>query len=85
MPMKSDPKYWFPAKRYGWGWGLPITWQGWLVLAAYVALIWAGAILFPPRQELAAFLLYMSVLLICFIGVCWAKGEPPRWRWGDHR
>jgi hypothetical protein len=27
-------RYWFPAKRYGWGWGLPVTWQGWAVLAA---------------------------------------------------
>src|SRR6266702_3273794 len=31
--MQSDGKYWFPAKRYGYGWGIPTTWQGWLVLA----------------------------------------------------
>ena len=29
-------RYWFPAKRYGWGWGPPATWQGWAVLAAFV-------------------------------------------------
>src|SRR6516165_10805346 len=22
-PVVPDPKYWFPANRYGWGWGLP--------------------------------------------------------------
>ena len=27
----KSPPYWFPAKSYGFGWGLPITWQGWLV------------------------------------------------------
>ena len=28
-PAKPDPpRYWFPAKRYGWGWGPPSTWQG---------------------------------------------------------
>ena len=31
--MNEPEKYWFPAKRYGWGWGLPSTWQGWIVLA----------------------------------------------------
>ena len=78
--MESDAKYWFPAKRYGWGWGLPITWQGWLVLAAFVVLIAAGAILFPPR--LAAYLIYDAALSIGLVMVCWLKGEPPRWRWG---
>jgi hypothetical protein len=33
-----DPKYWFPAKRYGWGWGFPVTWQGWLALAVFLGL-----------------------------------------------
>ncbi len=36
--MQTEPKYWFPAKRYGWGWGIPNTWQGWLVLAVFAAL-----------------------------------------------
>ena len=30
--MTQDPKYCFPVKRYGWGWGLPRTWQGWGVV-----------------------------------------------------
>jgi hypothetical protein len=30
--MPDPPRYWFPAKTYGWGWGLPSTWEGWLVL-----------------------------------------------------
>ncbi len=34
----NDPgnDYWFTAKLYGWGWGLPTCWQGWVVLHAYV-------------------------------------------------
>ena len=31
--MQRNDKYWFPAKRYGWGWGPPNNWQGWVVLA----------------------------------------------------
>jgi hypothetical protein len=32
----SKSKYWLPAKRYGWGWGVPCAWQGWCVLIAHV-------------------------------------------------
>jgi uncharacterized membrane protein YhaH (DUF805 family) len=81
--MPTDSDYWFAAKRYGWGWGFPITWQGWLVFAAFFALVAVGIALFPPRQAIAAFLLYIVVLSAVLIGICWLKGEPPRWRWGD--
>jgi len=80
---RREAKYWFRAKRYGWGWGLPATWQGWLVIAAFVALLAAGAFLFPPRLMMAGYLAYIVVLCAVLTGVCWLKGEPPRWRWGE--
>ena len=80
--MRTEPEYWFPAKRYGWGWGLPIAWQGWVVFAGFVVLLLVGAFLFPPRKALAAYLIYVTILSVALIGVCWLKGEPPRWRWG---
>jgi len=54
--MRSDPEYWFAAKRYGWGWGLPTAWQGWVVLTAFIGLVAAGAFIFPPNQSIAAFI-----------------------------
>lgn len=39
---ENDDDIWFPAKRYGWGWGFPITWQGWIVMAAFLALVTSG-------------------------------------------
>jgi hypothetical protein len=81
--LDAQPKYWFRAKQYGWGWGLPLSWQGWLVLAAFVALMVLGALIFPPRTELAWYLIYVVLLTGLLTGVCWLKGEPPRWRWGD--
>ena len=36
---KKKKKIWFPAKRYGWGWGLPCAWQGWVVLAVWILLM----------------------------------------------
>jgi uncharacterized membrane protein YhaH (DUF805 family) len=81
--MPNDRKYWFPAKRYGWGWGIPRRWQGWLVLVIFFALLVTGPVLFPPATDLVPFLIYMAVLSVLLIGVCWLTGEPPRWRWGN--
>jgi hypothetical protein len=76
-----EPPYWFPAKRYGWGWGPPATWQGWTVSLAWFALLIGGVIRLAPhhRGYLPGFVGVMTLLLFA---VCYAKGEPPRWRWG---
>jgi hypothetical protein len=76
-------RYWFPAKRYGWGWGPPSAWQGWVVMAVFVILVLAGVLLFPPRESAPRFVGYVLGLAVALTGVCWWKGEPPRWRWGD--
>lgn len=83
--MQSEPRYWFPAKRYGWGWGIPRSWQGWLVLAGFVVLLVLGGLLFPPKRELGFFLAYVVALCVLLTGICWLKGEPPKWRWGGDR
>ena len=80
--MADTSKYWFPAKRYGWGWSSPRTWQGWVVIGVYVALIGAGIIVVPASTRPAAFIAYLALLTIVLIAVCWLKGEPPRWRGG---
>jgi hypothetical protein len=80
MPEKE--KFWFPAKRYGFGWGPPKCWQGWLVFLAYFGLIGGGAWFFLERNLIPCFLTYVAALSLGLIFVCWWKGEPPRWRWG---
>lgn len=80
--MRRGPPYWFPIKRYGWGWGLPNCWQGWVVLALYFLLLFLGVWLFPPDERHVEFLIYIQVITIVLVFVCWLKGEPPRWRWG---
>ncbi len=80
--MTREPDYWFPAKRYGWGWGLPSRWQGWVVFIGYFLLLGLGVFFLPPERRPLAFLAYASVLSFALVGVAWLKGEPPRWRWG---
>ena len=80
--MERNERYWFPAKRYGWGWGFPTRWQGWLVLALYGAAIAAAAAVFSPSLTPGRFAAYLVGLTCVLVAVCWATGEPPRWRWG---
>jgi hypothetical protein len=80
--MQEDAKkFWFPAKNYGYGWGLPSCWQGWLVLASYLLLVSGGAFLLQPGKHLAGYLGYVGALSVILIIVCWIKGEKARWRW----
>ena len=77
--------YWFRAKRYGWGWGAPTKWQGWPVLVLFIVLVAAGRWIVGPTHSWVAYLVYLLVLATVFLGVCWIKGEPARWRWGADR
>ena len=83
--MLEERKYWFPAKRYGWGWGPPTAWQGWVVLLVFFALVFGGAATILPRRGPPLFLLYTVLLVVVLIAICWIKGERPRWRWGGDK
>ncbi len=80
--MSDERKYWFPSKRYGWGWGPPSSWQGWVVVAVYFGLLGLDALLFLPDREHFYFLASAGILCVLLVAVCWLKGEPPEWRWG---
>ena len=80
--MNEEPAYWFPAKRYGWGWGFPCTWQGWIVFLLYVSSVVAVSIYVPPDLYPLWFSGLLIVLTLALIGICLLKGEAPRWRWG---
>jgi hypothetical protein len=62
--MASKPPYWFPAKRYGWGWGMPLTWQGRTVLVTFLALFGGGFLFFPPEEAPIALLAYVAFLTV---------------------
>ena len=82
--MRNDNKeIWFPAKKYGVGWGLPITWQGWSVLLVYFASILIGALFIKKSPFLIiSFAIYVFILSGILIYICWKKGEKLDVRWG---
>ena len=84
--MSERPHFWFPVKRYGWGWGLPVRWQGWVVFAGYAALLYGGIYYFKEQRAALALLVYVTVLTAALVAVVAVKGEkPPRWRWGKQK
>jgi uncharacterized membrane protein len=80
--MPAEEKYWFPAKRHGWGWGLPTAWQGWVVIAVFGGLVLAGAVVLLPSRGPVMFIAYSVLLCVVLAAVCWFKGERPKWRSG---
>lgn len=83
--MHNEPQFWFPAKRYGWGWGMPTRWQGWVVLIGFFALLALGAKRLQPSLHPVEFALYALMLSVLLTLICWLKGEAPRWRWDNKK
>lgn len=84
--MKKD--YWFKRRRYGWGW-VPVTWQGWVIVLAYIMLLPAVALILADPSgdrrfsaEAAFFVLFAVVMTISLIRIGYRKGPKPKWRWG---
>ena len=90
--MAAEKDYWFKAKRYGWGWGLPITWQGWVSFGTFTAVwLWALYALIPadgsdmPTKNLVGFIVIMLLDIVGLMYVSFKHGEPPRFRWGKKK
>ena len=73
---------WFAPKRYGYGSGRPISWQGWAVVAAFVAIVVAAGALLDGRAGLQAMILLPATALLLLIAARTTRGGW-RWRWGD--
>jgi len=82
--MKSTPRFWFPAKRSGWGWSLPQVWEGWVALALWICALAFGLVRLHGGSQLRAFgfVAFMSALLAA---LCWLTGEPPSAGRSDRR
>ena len=76
----NEKKAWFPTKRYGWGWGPPCSWQGWVVLVIWAIMIFVGLLHLKNHPVIS--IIYLFVLIIALLIVCLLKGEKPHWRWG---
>ncbi len=57
---------WFAPKRFGYGAGLPIAWQGWAVLAAFVLLLGLAQRLPAVPRLLASVVLVAALIVVAW-------------------
>ena len=69
---------WFEPKKYGYGAGLPIAWQGWLLTIGYIALILLGTLLSPHALPLFLALVFTLTGLLLLVAARTTRGG---WRW----
>jgi hypothetical protein len=73
-------KPWFGVKRYGVGAGLPCSWQGWVVLAAFLVVVFGVGLADIPSGRRVALVLGAT---LAFGVVARLKSDRPwKWRWG---
>jgi hypothetical protein len=71
----STPDFWFPAKKIGWGWGPPVRWQGWLVVALYFALVFSGIAYFRVQRDVPGLAIFLVILTSVLVTLMFVKGE----------
>lgn len=77
--MSDDPE-WFAQKRFGYGSGMPISWQGWLVLAVYLGIVIGASLLLPHKPWALVGILIPATATFIVITAKTTRGGW-RWRW----
>ena len=77
----NDHADWFAAKRFGYGAGLPIAWQGWAILVGFLATVAGVGILFEDRPAVAFAILLPMIITLMIVAMRTTRGGW-RWRWG---
>ena len=79
--MSNGPE-WFAPKRHGYGSGLPVAWQGWAVLSAYMVIVGVATWLLSAAP-IALFAAIISATFILLLSASRTTRGGWRWRWGD--
>ena len=79
--MSNGPE-WFAPKRYGYGSGAPLRWQGWVVTIGFVLLIALASLVI--RYSWAGYISLVAMLTSTFLMICARTTRGGwRWRWGE--
>ena len=74
-------KYWFKPKIYGLG-AYPSTWEGWALIAAFMALAFWRAT--KALENQLRFGIEMTIMTLVLIYISYIKTEGGwKWRWGN--
>ena len=79
----SDSPEWFAPKRYGFGAGLPIAWQGWLVSILFLATV-LGSAWFLSHRPIAMLAIVVTASALFILVAARTTRGGWRWRWGEN-
>jgi hypothetical protein len=54
-----------------------------VVFIVFIAVVSVLPMLINPNDNLPGFLVAITATAAIMIGICYVKGEPPKWRWGN--
>ena len=77
--MTGHGKPWFAAKRWGFGAGMPIAWQGWLLLLGHLAVL-TGAVAWLTGLH-PRFVAPVAIALAVLPMPIYAAKTQGGWRW----
>jgi hypothetical protein len=74
---------WFAPKRFGYGAGMPIAWQGWVMLAVMLGLIFGLSVVLLPMHPgyFSAGVIGSSLVFVPLM----ARKTRGGWRWRNGR
>ncbi|WP_296678463.1 hypothetical protein [Novosphingobium sp.] len=81
----DDRRYdnaWFAPHRYGFGAGMPIAWQGWLMLITQIVLA-GSAVWFLDGNETAQVAALLVIIMVPLPLMIAKTRGGWKWRWGD--
>ena len=86
MAPQAEDSAWFAPKRFGYGAGVPLRWQGWALLGSYLALL-AGLKLLADSGDgsvraLAFGLFVAATAVLAAVSAKHTRGGW-KWRWGS--
>jgi uncharacterized membrane protein len=81
----KDDRAWFAPKRFGYGAGLPIAWQGWVLMGSYLLAIAGIALLDSTGRSgarISALTLFVIATALLFVISARHTRGGWKWRWG---
>jgi hypothetical protein len=74
-PLSHKTVYWFKAKRYGYGWGLPCSWRGWAFFVLWL-LLFVATIRELSVGRNPVYTVPLALEAVVLVLVYYWKGEP---------
>jgi uncharacterized membrane protein len=71
-------KPWFRVKRFGYGAGLPCSWEGWAVVTVFLAVVIGGGVLSAVSADAHVAVILTATAIVTLIA--WRKSDGP-WKW----